>query len=143
MQGLTFTHSSIYRFHYKRGYDTNYNYHPQRSWGKVMFLQVSVILFTGGVGGWWWVVSQHALQVSSPTTKGGVEGSGQGGVSRPTWGGLQVHSCGRGLQGAPGPHLGGLVSQHALRQTPPDGYCCGWYASYWNAFLFKLDFKKL
>ena len=18
---------------------------------------------------------------------------------------------------------------------PPDGYCCGWYASYWNAFL--------
>ena len=24
-------------------------YHPQRSWGKVMFLHVSVILFTGGV----------------------------------------------------------------------------------------------
>ena len=21
---------------------------------------------------------------------------------------------------------------------PPDGYCCGRYASYWNAFLFKL-----
>ena len=20
---------------------------------------------------------------------------------------------------------------------PPDGYCCGWYASYWNLFLFK------
>ena len=33
---------------------------------------------------------------------------------------------------------GGLVSQHALRQTPPgrDGYCCGRYASHWNAFLF-------
>ena len=33
---------------------------------------------------------------------------------------------------------GGLVSQHALRQTPPpgrDGYCCGRYASYWTAFL--------
>ena len=32
---------------------------------------------------------------------------------------------------------GGLVSQHAPRQTPPgrDGYCCGRYASYWNAFL--------
>ena len=27
--------------------------------------------------------------------------------------------------------LGGLV------ETPPqDGHCCGWYASYWNAFLF-------
>ena len=25
-------------------------YHPQRSWGKVMFLQVCVILFTGGGG---------------------------------------------------------------------------------------------
>ena len=45
--------------------------------------------------------------------------------------------------GAPGPHLGGFqaqapggVSQHALRQTPQaDGYCCGWNASYWNAFL--------
>ena len=26
-----------------------YNYRPQRSWAKVMFLQVCVILFTGGV----------------------------------------------------------------------------------------------
>ena len=29
-------------------------------------------------------------------------------------------------------------------QTPPhppaDGYCCGWYASYWNAFLFSFMF---
>ena len=39
------------------------------------------------------MVSQHALQVSRPIPRGGVEGSGQG--------------------GAPGPHLG--VSQHALR----------------------------
>ena len=31
-------------------------YRPQRSWGKVMFLHVWVILFTGGV------LSQHALQ---------------------------------------------------------------------------------
>ena len=35
----------------------------------------------------------------------------------------------------------GGVSQHALGQTPPwadttpDSHCCGWYASYWNAFL--------
>ena len=35
------------------------NYRPQRSSGKVMFLHVSVILFTGGL------VSQHALQVVS------------------------------------------------------------------------------
>ena len=33
---------------------------------------------------------------------------------------------------------GRVVSQYALRQTPHgrDGYCCGRYASYWNAFLF-------
>ena len=51
-----------------------------------------------GVGGGGWCVSQHALQVSRPTPKGEVEGSGWG-VSRPT-------------------HRG-VVSQHALRQTPP------------------------
>ena len=86
-----------------------------------MFLHVSVILFTGGVvvfqhalqqvsrGG---VVSQLALQVSRPTPRGEVEGSGgPGGVSRPTpkgevegssrgglqahtWGGLQAHTQG-------------------------------------------------
>ena len=50
--------------------------------------------------------------------------------------------------GCPGPGLGGVqaqggcVSQHALRQTPPppaDGYCCGRYASYWNALLFNFS----
>ena len=25
-----------------------------------------------------------------------------------------------------------------LVETLPDGYCCGRYASYWNAFLFQL-----
>ena len=49
------------------------------------------------------------------------------------------------LGGCPDPHLGGCpgpglgcVSQQTLRQTPPsaDGYCCGRYASYWNAFSF-------
>ena len=27
--------------------------------------------------------------------------------------------------------------------TPQDGYCCGRYASYWNAFSFKDDFKNM
>ena len=26
------------------------------------------------------------------------------------------------------------------RHPPADGYCCGRYASYWNAFLFVIDF---
>ena len=100
--------------------------------------------------------------VSRPTPKGKVEGSGWvREVSRPTPDGdLQAHTwgvsgphLGGGLQahtqgGSPGPHLGGLqaqaqaqgcVTQHTLRQTPPaDGYCCGWYTSYWNAFLLPL-----
>ena len=25
--------------------------------------------------------------------------------------------------------------QKAMTEGPPDGYCCGRYASYWNAFL--------
>ena len=34
--------------------------------------------------------------------------------------------------------------QHALRQTPPaDGYCCGQYASYWNAFLSCYEMNHL
>ena len=70
---------------------------------KLCFLHVSVILFMGG--GWMvsqhalqvvsqhalqqvWggVVSQHALQVSRPTPKGEVKGSGQGGLKAHTWG---------------------------------------------------------
>ena len=57
--------------------------------------------------------------VSGPRPKGEVGGSGRG-VSRPT------------------ARVGWGVSKHALRQTPPppeDGYCCGRYASYWNAFF--------
>ena len=66
------------------------------------------------------VVSQHALQVSRPTPKGEVEGSGLGGLQAHTW---------------------GRVYQHALMQTPSaDGYCCGQYASYWNAFLSDIIF---
>ena len=61
-----------------------FHYHPQPSWGKVIFSQASVTLLTGGV-------------------------SGPGGVPAP----------------------GG-----ALVGTPPDGHCCGRYASYWNVFLF-------
>ena len=40
-------------------YNAHFNYRPQRRWGKVMFLHVCMILFTGQV------LSQHALQVVS------------------------------------------------------------------------------
>ena len=63
-------------------------------------------------------------------------------------GGLQAHTwevSGPTPGGSPGRHPGEGVSQDALRQTPPpaDGYCCGRYASYWNAFLFGKIFRKL
>ena len=93
--------------------------HPQRSWGKVMFLHVSVILFTVGVvsqhasqmvsqPGLQGVVSQHALQVVSQhalqqVSRGVSQHSLQ--VSRPTPRG-EVQGSDQG--GSPGPHPGGL-----------------------------------
>ena len=50
--------------------------------------------------------SAMKLGQGSHTLGGGVEGSGQGGVYRPTPGGLQAHTW-------------GCVSQYAMMQTPP------------------------
>ena len=44
-----------------------------------------------------------------------------------------------GPRGVPG--LVGVRSEGCLVETPRDGYCCGRYASYWNAFLFTIDFN--
>ena len=50
--------------------------------------------------------------------------------------------CSRGVcsQGGSAPG-GGACSGGVCVETPPkaDGYCCGRYASYWNAFLFTLS----
>ena len=35
-----------------------------------------------------------------------------------------------------GKHVGEGVGLHGRR----DGHCSGWYASYWNAFLFPIEF---
>ena len=58
------------------------------------------------------VVSQYALQVSRPTPKGEVEGSGLGGVSRPTPG------------RSPGPHPEEGLRAHTGRvsRPTPGGY---------------------
>ena len=102
---------------------------------KVMFLQVSVILFRGGEG---WVVSQHALQVVSKhalhqgecaiqacLAAGG--GLPWGGVPAPRGPTLGEGGCSRGsclLLG--GACSGGGGDPPGSRQ----------HASYWNAFLF-------
>ena len=66
-----------------------------------MFLQVAVILFTGGMPG-----PRGCL------VPGGVPGP----------------------RGCLVP--GGVWSRGVPGGDPLDGYCCGQYASYWNAFLF-------
>ena len=63
---------------------------------------------------------------SRPTAKGEVEGDQPGGGPAP------VGDC--LLQGVPAPGGGCLLpgAPHT------DGYCCGRYASYWNAFLLSV-----
>ena len=94
-------------------------------------------------GGWypsmhcrWYPSIPCSRGVSRPTPMGGL----QAWIQAHTQEGLQAHTQGRGLQA----HTWGRgVSQHALRQTslrPMDGYCRGWYVSYWNAFLLSINF---
>ena len=97
------------------------------------------------------VVSQHALQVSRgvyPSMPCRFPGPHPGRSLR----GLAGVSPGSHLRVSPGPHLGGLQAHtlvgvsrptsgvvyprmHWGRPPTADGYCCGWYTSYWNAFL--------
>ena len=67
---------------------------------------------------------------------GGGWGSSWGGPQAHTRKGLQAHTQG-GLQ-AQARGVCVYPSMHWGRHPPPpaDGYCCGRYASYWNAFLF-------
>ena len=93
-----------------------YFYRPQRSWGKVIFSQVSVILLIGGV--------------SAPggPAPGVCACSGGGGA------------CSWGVS-APGGCL--LLRGRWMVETPRDGHCCGRYAFYWNTFLFKIKKVKV
>ena len=116
-------------------------YRPQRSWGKVMFLQASLILLTGG----WRSASVHA-GIAPPGNRHPLE-------QTPT------------PQEQTPPRTDTPQSRHPPQeQTPPSGAdippgadttpqsrACweiwstrGWYASYWNAnlFLSKLHIKK-
>ena len=88
----------------------------------------------------------HALQVSRPTPRGEVEGSGKGGgvVSRPTPRG-EVEGSGKGGW-SPGPHpgvggvegsgLGGL--QPHTRGVSRPTIAGGQHTSYWNALLLNI-----
>ena len=135
-----------------------YYYRPQTKFAKVMFLHASVILSTeggsipaclaaglqGGVEG---NLAGGGLQAH---TQGEVEGDLAGGVSRPTPRGKVEGDLARGgclqanTQGGLQVHTWG-VSIPACTEAdppPPDGFCSGQYASYWNAFLFAKIFAK-
>ena len=84
-------------------------------WGKVIFSEACVKNSVHGGEG---VVSQHALQVVSQY------------ALQVSSGGLQAYTLG----GSWGVWPGGVS-----RPTPVDGYCRGWYASYWNAFLLSVS----
>ena len=52
---------------------------------------------------------------------------------------LSVHRRGRGLSGVcVCVSIPACTGQTPPRQTPPppDGHCSGWYASYWNVYLY-------
>ena len=113
-----------------------HDYRPQRSWGKVMFLQASVILLTGGeacvVGGG--VVCIVFLG-------GSVRGFFQGGHA---WffGGACMVFLGGGMRGSFRGAMCGPFGGACMVSL--GGACVGYddirsmsgrYASYWNAFL--------
>ena len=119
-------------------------YRPQRSWGKVMFLHVSVILFTGS-GGWYpsmlcrWYPSMPCRLpgrgVSRPTPRGKLRGLARG-VSRPTPRGLSRPTP----RGVSRPMPGGGVYPSMHRGRPLRGWLLPRSVRfYWNAFLFQFN----
>ena len=101
------------------------NYRPQRSWGKVIFSQASVILSTGGgMRGCW----------------GGCAWLREGMCG--CWGACMVargcvacREC-AWLRGMHGCGVACVVAGGACVEHDEIRSMSGWYASYWNAFLF-------
>ena len=102
-----------------------YFYRPQTKFGKVMFLHLSV---------------SHSVHGGCACSRGGTCSWGVPALgSLPAPGGCLL----RGRVPAPGEGVcsgGCLLQGGCLVETPRDGYCCGRYASYWNAFLFSTKF---
>ena len=124
-----------------------FNYRPQRSWAKVMFLQASIILLTGGVS-----ASVHAgIPPPGNHTPPGADtppGPDTPGIRHPpgtrhprdqTPPRADTHPPGADPPG-PDTHP---QSTHPPQSTPPPPgkdsgirSTTGRYASYWNVFLF-------
>ena len=119
----------IMQFLLSRGNDQRIFYRPQRSCGKVIFSQVSVILSMGGV-------SQHALGqtppwVDTPTPGQTPPPHRQTPLAETPWADTPCPMC-AGIH-TPLPS----ACWDTCRPTP-GGRCCGQYVSYWNAYLLRL-----
>ena len=114
-------------------------YRPQRSCGKVMFLHLSV--------------SHSVHKGVYPSMYWGRHPPGQ---TYPSMHWDRHNPPGRHIPACPGADTPlADISQHALGQTPspghtypsmhwdrpppPNSHCSGRFASYWNAFLFKIN----
>ena len=103
-----------------------YFYRPQTKFGARLYVYRCVSVH-GGVAVVWCLVPGGCQVPGGCLVPRGVPGPGGydpgGGVPAPGGGGLV---------------LGGCLLLGGAWWRPPDGYCCGQYASYWNAFLFWL-----
>ena len=101
------------------------SYHPQQSCGKVMFLNLSVILSTGGC------LPQCTLGYTMPLARHPP------GQSHP----LAGTPPGRYTPLAGTPPWGGTTPPG--RYTPHNSHCSRWYASYWDAFLWSKGMERV
>ena len=98
-------------------------------------------------------VRRGGRDLQAYTRGGAAEGSGWE-VSRPTpkGRGLQAHTRGGGLRGLAREwggwwgiqvHTRGCIPACTEADPPADSYCCGKYASYWNAFLLMWQIRQI
>ena len=123
-------------------YEKKCCYSPEQSGGKVMFLHLPVILFTGEGSLPRGVSVQGGLCPGRSLSSGSLNGGSlSGGVLCP-WGSLYWGSQ-SGVSVHWGSLLGGLCPWGvSVRETPCRCMVmCGQYTSYWNAFLFFFFFK--
>ena len=107
------------------------NYHPQRSWGKVMFLQASVILLTGGEGGY------SPPEQTPPPGADTPPGSSRHPLrSKPPQSRHPPPGAADTPLGADTPR-----SRHLPRACCQIRSTRERYASYWNAILFSMFLK--
>ena len=113
-------------------------YRPQRSWGKVMFLQACVILFGGGG-----CLPQCMLGYHAHTPEQTPPRSRQPPEETPPWEQTPLWSRHPPKSRHPPEQTPPRADTPPKEQTPPRRRACweiqstcGRYASYWNAILF-------